>query len=219
MSSQVQPSKPVSGEGFGAKTNKWIAAAPKAVDSENALGPEKVRAAWAKMYTAAGVSGEEGQMQLRAAVYLYGLINGTSREGSYKGFMKLANGMSVSASVIVAAVGGTEIRKFFRGNMEESYEALKIMPLADLAPAVVVKAAELGCAADEAFATADWMSNNHRFTPGELRVHNLAFTTSVSRARRARSGQSLEDVERGRLHEMVASQGPEAVAGGSRIDF
>lgn len=187
---------------------------PLAVDSEDALGSRKVQTLWQKMYRAAKLNNpsETVQQSFRMAVYVYAAKNGTSREGNYSGEVTMSNGHTFAASIIPTSVGKMEIRKFFRGNMEESYTFLKRSKAMEMDERFVSKAAALGISGENAFAMADWLTDCPLFTPVEAAAHNKSFTHSISRARRAREGRSLEQVESARLDDDLHAQGP-AVAG------
>lgn len=185
----------------------WASVAPIAVDAEDSLNPKAVRKIWERMSDTLGIRGEVQQQQLRAGVYVYCLINGCSRAGSYQGMIRMADGSEVPASIIPQTAGVTQVRKFLRGCMEESYRCLKALDLGIIAPRVVSSAAALGIGPSEAFATADWMADCSLFTPSEFKAHSSSFEHSVKRARAARDGKSLETVEAERLDGAIESQG------------
>lgn len=199
----------------------WTNFLPKSVDSEDTLGPEENKRVWEDLYRKSGMvtAGEDERRMVRAAVYMYCLKNGTSREGDYSGKMVLYNGRSVAASVIPAAASKMKIRKFLRANMAESYQYFKSTRVAESDERFVAKCAALGIAAECAFATADWMSECPTFTPAESRAHDTAFVRGIDRARRARNGKSLEAVESGRLDDQMTVQGPKNEQYGNTIEF
>jgi len=209
-----------SGNSGSSSSKGWGDVAPKHVDQADTMPKEQVAKVWAKIYQAAGAASasEEKKKGVRAAVYAYGLINGTSREGGYQGRCTLFDGSSFPASVIATAAGKMEIRQFFRANMDESYDFFKESGYAESLPRVVSKAASLSIKASEAFAMADWMSECPKFTPAEQEAYNKSFTYSISRARKARGDHALEEVEGKRLKESLESQGPSTVSGRD-IDF
>lgn len=188
----------------------WTALVPKNVGYENAMGAEQVKVVWAKMMQLAGLRApnETKQRAFKLAIYVYGVLNGTSREGEYKALIELNDGFKFSSSVIPLATGKVEIRKFYRGNMVDSYLALKGSKAIEGYDEFVAKAAQFGVAADVAFALADWMTNCALFTPAETRAHETSFNSALSRSRRARSGRSLEEVESDRHVESLEAQGP-----------
>lgn len=201
----------------------WEALSPIAVDYEDALGPAKVQSNWNKLYSLAGLRApnEDTQRAFRLAVYVYAAINGTSREGSYSGSITMSNGHSFEAAIIPNAVGKMQIRKFFRGNMTESYNALKQSKVLENDERFVAKVSSFGVSAQDAFATADWFANCPHFTPAERHAYDVSFNYSVTRARRNRQGRNLEEVEHGRLSENLDAQGSlDAPAGeGGRVSF
>jgi hypothetical protein len=200
----------------------WASVAPKFIAKEDAMDPYKVKVVWANMFSAAGLKAptEKQQMAFKLAVYVYGKKNGTSREGQYSGLVQLADGFEFNAAVIPQCTGKMEIRRFFRGNMMESYDALKNSRVIENDPVEVAKAAKMGISASAAFATADWLTDCPKFTPLEAQAHEASFSYSISRARRARDGSSLEGVEKNRMMEGLASQGHfEGPPSSGRVDF
>jgi hypothetical protein len=194
--------------------NKWVDLKPKSIGFENAMGAEQVAEVWKKIYVAVGgASDETKKSAVRLAVYTYAMINGTSREGAYRALCKTSYGTTFPASVISQSTGRMEIRRFFRGNMTESYEALKASDVATDYPDFVASAATKGISADCAFATADWLTDCYLLTPAEERAHNVSFTISVEKSRRARGGHRLEEVEADRISDSLAAQGPMASGG------
>lgn len=191
-------------------TIKWSELTPISVDFEDAMGPKRVAEVWQKMMIKAGVrsASEDTQRSFRLAVYVYGALNGTSREGNYKGEIKMSTGHAFDASVIPQSTGNLEIRQFFRGNMVESYHALKLSGAIAANERMVARAAALGISADCAFAMADWMASCPLFTNNEAKAHDAAFVYSVQRSRRARGGRNLEAVEGDRRESVLESQGP-----------
>jgi len=187
----------------------WADHKPKSVDFEDAMNERKCKEVWGKMLRDAGLptAGEAQQRSFRLAVYVYACKNGTSREGDYKGKIQMSDGTTFDAAVIPRATGRMSIRKFFRGNMDESYRALKLSGVMLEDDRFVAKAAMSGIAADDAFATADWMTGCPLFTPSEAKSHEASFTYSIERAKRAREGKTLEGVERDRQDRELEAQG------------
>jgi hypothetical protein len=183
--------------------------APMGVGDEDAMGAEDVAKAWASMFVSAGLRNptEREQKAFRLACYVYASKNGTSREGAYSAMVTMANGHKFSSSVVPQATGKMRIRKFFRGNMEDSYILLKGSRAMEKEARFVAKAAKLGIPADSAFAMADWLTDCPNFTPTESLAHDKSFTYSLDRSRRARDGHTLEDVEGERVSGILASQG------------
>jgi len=65
---------------------------------------------------------------------------------------------------------------------------------------------EFGVDPHVAFAAADWLDDCPYFTPAEARAHTAVRVYGINRARRARGGMSLEDVEHNRRDgELVAT--------------
>jgi len=205
----------------GGKTVDWAAVKPLAVSHEDAMDYGKVKNVWAEMMKLAGLRAPDEKLQaaFRLAVYKYAHANGTSRVGQYEGEMTLSDGTKVPAAVIPRATGAFAIRKFFRGNMTESYVALKESGVVESDERSVAKAAKFGVSAACAFATADWMSDCPMFTPAEVSAHEKAFTYAVERAKRARGGRPLESVEAGHLRAGLEAQGQLDASGGELVDF
>lgn len=194
---------------------------PMSYDYEDSVGAEKVRQIWNAMYNFAGLRApsEDVQRAFRLAVYTYAAVNGTSREGNYAGEIVMANGHKFNASIIVRATTKTLIRKFFRGNMKESYDALKESGVIANDERMVVRAAAYGAPPDIAFALADWFTNCPYFTPLEKKLHDDSFAYSIARARRGRGGDELETVERQRLERGLDAQGSEHGQSSGKISF
>jgi hypothetical protein len=199
--------------------NEWEKFTPKFVSAEDSMSPKDVAMVWQRIYKAAGANGEDAQKAVRVAVYVYGRVNGTSRAGNYQGECVPSTGSSFPAAAIPQATGSLVIRRFYRGNMAESYQALKHTGWLVNHPRVLAGAARLGVGPSEAFAMADWMKDCQYFTPAETRAFEASFTTGIERATRARGGQSLEQVEAEGTRETMEAQGPkqEAAVPGRRL--
>jgi len=190
------------------KQMNWAELSPVSVDYEDSMNAGKVKEVWQKMYQLAGLRNpsEDEQASFRLACYVYACINGTSRVGNFSGQITTSGGTVFPASVISRATGGLNIRQFFRGNMSESYEALKMSGCIERDERYVAKVLnEVGASAECAFATSDWMTNCPHFTPAERAAHNASFDYSVRRARNARGGRSLEAVEKEGASERLAA--------------
>jgi len=213
MAEKVAPpvgQKPASGSyAANAGAIQWDDLVPKSVDDEDSMSAEKVKVVWLDMYARAGLRNpSEGvQAAFRLAVYVYAAKNATSRQGNYRGSFTLADGTKVDASVIPAATGKMNIRRFFRGNMEESYVALKRSRAMEQEKRFIAKAADLGITSDCAFATADWLAGCPDLTPAEAAAHNKSFVNGLERAKRSRGGKTLEDVEDGLNDKELSVQG------------
>lgn len=175
---------------------------------------------WAELYKASGCNTDaKARLQLRAAVYVYGAVNGVSRAGNYAGESKVGD-VILRASIIPQVVGPFRMRKFFRSNMVESYHVLKRSPILQKDGRFIAKAARKGIAPDCAFAMADWLDDCPLFTFAEADAHMKSFTTSVDRAQRGRGGATLEDVERRGLDRSLQVQGPSIAEGrGTTFDL
>jgi len=201
----------------GGKTVEWDKFVPKAVGKEDALSPPVVQAVWDKLYAAVGKSsaGEDAKLAIRCGVYAYGLLNGTSRAGNYSRTIITSDGFEFSAAEIPRATGTTRIRQFFRGNMKESYDFFKSSGYVQkYEPRFVSKAATLGIGPDEAFAMGDWFAGCPWFTPLESRAHEASGNRGLNRARSARGGDSLEDVEADAVEAAVNAGGAKPAMAG-----
>jgi len=180
----------------------WADYKPKVSPSEDALSVEECKEVWAKIEKYAGLFGisEDDKRSVRLATYAYFARNGTSRDGDYSRSIVLNNGKKLEAAAIKRAVGFYP-RKFMRGCMEESYVALKSSGVMDEDERFCAKAASYGVSSDCAFAIADWFDECPYFTPKEKQAHEAAKNYGLTRARGARGGMSLEDVEKTRVAE------------------
>jgi len=99
------------------KSSSWADALPMSVDKEDTMNAKDVNICWNKILKAIGLtSASESERKLvKAGVYVYGALNGTSRAGLYNGKITMANGTSFSASVIPIATGKYDIRRFSVG--------------------------------------------------------------------------------------------------------
>jgi len=194
----------------GSKKVNWAELKPKSVDHEDAMSASRVAAVWARLYEHAGLTGlsEDQQAAVRLAVYKYCCINGTSRVGSYSGVMVTSFGDTVGAAVIPRAAGVGNVRKFLRGNMIDSYHAMKQSGCIEDDERFVAKITSLNLPSETAFATADWLTGCPEFTPAEAAAHQVSFYHGLERARRARGGKTLEEVEETKLAAGLATQGP-----------
>jgi len=210
MAQKAPDTASTSGSARAAAGRDWSDLAPKFVAHEDTMSPERVADCWGRIYTAAGLvsPSEKTQAACRIAVYLYLFVNGASREGAYAGDCVMSDGHKFSASVIPHVVGKFAIRRFARGNAEESYEALKKSGAVAKNPRLVAAAADIGIGADEAFAMADWLDGCSMMTPSEINACARAKTYALSRSKRARGGHTLEEVEDKRVDEGLSAQGP-----------
>jgi len=186
----------------------WASVAPLVVDREDTMGIDKVALVWEKIYRLAGLKNptEDKRKACRLAVYVYGVLNGTSREGGYSGSIVMSDGTKFSASVIVQATTKFKLRQFYRGNMVESYSALKNSNVIENNDRFVAKAAKLGIAPECAFAMADWFGDCHLLSPAETHAHSKSFAHALERAKRSRGG-TLEEVEDERVSAELHAQG------------
>jgi len=203
------------------KMTDWSAYAPKHVDYEDTMNPEDVKQKWTEMYRRAGLKSpsEDEQRSFRMAVYVYAAMNGTSRAGNYKGVIITSGGKRFSAAIVPQVTGQFAIRQFMRGNMNESYHALKESRVMENDARCIAKAAEKGIAADCAFAMADWMTNCPFFTPAEIAAQSKSLNYGLRRAKGARDGMSLEAVEHDNQRETLSAQGHVSGSHGSDSMF
>lgn len=186
----------------------WAGLRPSRISHEDTMSPQQVKECWARIYDYAGLRnpGEETQAACRLAVYAYCCVNGTSREGEYSGDCIMSDGTSFPASAIPRAAGKMRIRRFLRGNIDESYESLKTSGVIERDERYVARVAKLSIPADHAFATSDWMTDCSRFTPSETKAHEKTFAFGLSRSGRSRGGKTLEEVEDHRVDESLTAQ-------------
>jgi len=210
MSTNVESKSSVAGT-TGDSKGEFANCIPKRVTAAKVMDEEKVKAAWNKMYAAAGISnvGEEGKKALRCAVYLYLAVNGTSPAGTYKGIVQTATGVVMRASEIPAATGTFEVRQFARGNVEESLRFFRSTGILEVYPAVVAKCTEKEIPPSDAFGLVDWFDVAPALTPTEHQVQKKLKNFGLSRARRARGGQDMDDIRAGHYQESLDAQGVE----------
>jgi len=190
------------------KSSSWADALPMSVDKEDTMNAKDVNICWNKILKAIGLtSASESERKLvKAGVYVYGALNGTSRAGLYNGKITMANGTSFSASVIPIATGKYDIRRFFRGCADDSYEFFKSTGVMETYGKMVVKAEDLGIPARDAFAMADWLGGCQLMTISERNAHDKSFSYSITRAAHARQDQTLEQVEAHVVENSLAAQ-------------
>jgi len=202
--------------------NEWTECMPKSVTFADCMSASDAAKAWNDMYKLVGIAtGTEKQKKMfRAWAYVQGSLNGTSRQGDYATIDNLADGTEV-ASAVIPRVTGRAIRKFFRASMEESYYALKTTKVMETYPRFVTRCAAMGIGAHEAFATSDWMDDCPYFTPSEANAHAKSFNYGIARARRARDGRTLEQVEDAETAATIRVNGPDMgdVGRAGPVDF
>lgn len=184
------------------KESVWVLAKPKVHVMEDAFPPDDVKEAWnvVKQLANMATASEADERALKLAVYAYLCANGTSREGNYSRDMKLSNGKTIPSSVVPRAVGRHAVRRFMRGNMSESYRALKESKTMEENTRFVSDRAAAGIAPCAAFATADWLDGCAEFTPEEERAHRAWRAYSLTRASAARGKKPLEVLDDERVH-------------------
>jgi len=217
------PSGNTSGGGFDSSSSRntgsssvpsnfgrWDEYLPKKVTMEDSLSESDNARIWDQLYKYAGMStaSEKEKMSIRAGVYVYCVLNGTSREGNYSGTIQLSNGQLISSSVIPRAASKMKIRKFLRTNMTEAYEFLKQTRVMESHERFVAAAAKHGISPEDAFATADFLTECPEFTPSESKAHSALFSHSIERAKRAREGKTLEQIEDSRVDDELTANGP-----------
>jgi len=185
-------------------------AVPKHVDSVKMFGPNEVKNAWNVIYGKYGIGAgsEKEKLRIRGGVYMYAFLNGTSRAGGWSGSFVTSDGRSYDAGVVTRAVGNSEVRRFMRGNGEESYNFLKHSGAVTANENSLAQAATFGFAPSLAFCFADWLDGNAMMSLEEQGVVNKIKAHNLERSRRARGGLTLEQVEDGARHASLAVQGP-----------
>jgi hypothetical protein len=177
---------------------EWAKRRARQVDYEDSVTLRSSREIWASLYAAAGATNEQDQEDVRMAVYEYCALNGTSREGNYAGRMKTAGGKEFAAVSLAHAATKGQIRRFMRGNMRESYVALKESGALMDNARFMAKVAQDGVPADAYMAECDWMTFNPMFTPLES-VHNARLFSVRRDAAEKNRGGSLELIENSRF--------------------
>jgi hypothetical protein len=194
--------------------SEWDDVVPKKVTMEDSMSEAESARTWEAVYRHAGMSSasEKEKRAVRAGIYVYCALNGTSREGSYNAPIQLSTGTIISASVIPRAASKMKIRKFLRANMSEAYRFFKQTRIMETYERFVASCAKHGISPENAFATADFLTECPDFTPDESKAHNAMFAHSIERARRAREGKSLEQVEDARVENELTAGGPLSAA-------
>jgi len=192
----------------GAGASKYAGMMPKGVDSVGVMSSEKCVESWGKIYKAAGVAsaGESTKVSVRCAFYAYCLLNGTSPKGEYSGRLVSSAGTVVDAVVLPTAVGTMDVRRFMRGNAQESVDFFRANAPGELDP-VRAKCETLGIRVSDALALADWLDATTGLTPSEREAQQQIKNFSLQRATRSRGG-TVEDMRRENMQDAVAAQGP-----------
>jgi hypothetical protein len=199
----------------------WTNFKPKMVQREDQFPESMVKTTWAAIYDYAGVASgsEDDKKSIRAGVYAYCMVNGSSPECLYVRDVVCSTGVSFGASILKQATSN-RIRQFLRGCLQESYDFLKESKVAEDQPRFIRTRQDMGIPAEFAFATADWLTNYERMTEAELKYHNVSKDAGFIRSRRARAGKTVEQLRDERVEASMDAQGPEVAAPqGSRIDF
>lgn len=196
----------------------WDECKPKSIDRVNVMSHDRVEQLWERMYAEAGLRNptEQERRMFRMALYVYCWYNGTSRVGEYSGYCTMTNGKKFPAAVLPRVVGKMDVRRFMRGNMQESYEALKSGVIEEDTQAVALATA-YGVRGSDAFALADWLTGCPLFTPEEGAAHNRVFNHRVTRANLARGGKSLDQVEDLQRDDGLSAQAPVLERGASHM--
>lgn len=193
---------------------------PQNVGTDDSMDTAEVAVVWGKIYAAVGAESaqEPEKRKIRTGCYTYCALNGTSRVGRYSGKIRTADGRVFAAAVLPLCVGKQEIRRFMRGNMLEAYRFFKRTKVMEDYPRFVAKWEAMGVGRSVAFATADFLTDCPLFTPEESSAHAKAFRYNIEKAKRARGGKSLEEVEAEEEELTMEAQGPEHTAG-RVVDF
>lgn len=183
-----------SSSGAGTKKVEWKKYRPKALVYEDTVLLRSLDEIWADIYRAVGANNEAQQREARVAAYAYAATNGTSREGNYEGVMVAASGWKFPASVVIRFTTKSHIRRFFRANMNESYEALKESEVLVDDERFMSGVVNDGVPAEAYMAKCDWLKDCSLMTPQERYHHDRLFVAKKKAADIARGG-SLESVE------------------------
>jgi len=204
----AESSKMGTAGGKGDQGVDWASLAPRGVDWVRVMSKLKVDKKWEEIYAAAGLRNpsESTRASLRLGVYVYLFRNGATRVGEYSGLITMSDGHSFPASVIVRAVGPVDMRRFMRGNVIESYRALKESRVIENSAEDVAAVAPFGIRAEDAFATADWFDQCSMLTPSEKAAHDKVFNYKLERSSRSRGNKTLESVEEDGLEDKLRAQ-------------
>jgi len=101
-----------------------------------------------------------------------------------------------------------ELRRFLRGNCSESYGFLKTSGFVEEDRDCRAAAADMQVRVQDFYATADWFDKYDALSPEEREINSKSREYGLERARRARGGRTLEDVEDERRHSALEVQGP-----------
>jgi hypothetical protein len=175
------------------KTIDWSKRVARRVDYEDTMDPERVARVWREIYTEAGAQSEDQQEAVRCAVYEYGAKNGTVKIGNYTGTIVTEYGRRFSSKIIATACKGT-IRQFFRGNMDESYDALNEGRVLENDPRMTARAVNSNVPLAAIMSLCDWFKDCPKMSTLEVQHHNRLFVNKNAAATAGRGG-SLEDVQ------------------------
>jgi len=128
---------------------------------------------------------------VRCAVYEYGAKNGTVKMGNYTGIIQTSYGRKFSSKIIATECRG-QIRQFFRGNMDESYEALTESHALTSDDRLVARALNANVPLSAIIALCDWFKDCPKMSTLEVTHHNRLFVNKNAAATASRGG-SLED--------------------------
>lgn len=177
------------GESGASLESKWLTRKPLRVDYEDTMAREDVAKVWEAVYEQAKARNEEQKAATRLAVYVYGAKNGTVRVGNYGGTIQVSYGQKFSAKVISTACKGT-IRQFYRGNMDESYEALSESRALNDDERLVARALSQNVPLAAIISLCDWFKDCSKMSQQEQQHHDRLFTIKNAAAYANRGGTS-----------------------------
>jgi len=192
-----RPAPLAAAQGTDVDAKKYVGKKSKNPSYEDTMPKAQVDLVWTAIYKAAGANQEPQHDAVRVAVYGYGARNGTVSVGAYRRSIETSDGLSFDSAVIPRAAKDN-IRQFYRGNMNDSYTALKESgELAD-DDRFMTRVLNKGVPSHAYIALCDWMKDCPQMTATESEHHLRLFSLAVHTANIGRGG-SLEDVKASRV--------------------
>jgi hypothetical protein len=180
-------------KGREAERARWEKVDSTEAASERADAPDVCKARWQKVYAMFNATSDKAKDAAFLAVNLYFAKNGCSPAGGYTQDI-VAAGTEVPASSVVAVTGRGDgaVRKWLRGALLDSVNALKYSKACEKDPVMVAEAGEYGLSPEQAWLMADWLAPKNPYLSAEegdvaarVRVHK------ISRANVGRGGAQV----------------------------
>lgn len=176
--------------------SKWGNVAVPRVEHEDRMAVEEAEAVWNRIYSLFRAAGEEARNEVKLAVYAYYAVNGSSPQTPHSKDIVTGGGVSVASADVLDAIGSRElIRRFLRAHVEEAYSALKESEVLATDDVYVAKVADKGIPRQYAYCGADFLRGCGLLMPVEKDYADRAFNYSVQRARSARGGRTVEQID------------------------